>query len=147
MSYRSCIFFLSPPPQRSMLALERLLHLDLVGADHMATTCMQHLLHLYNRPTGAVQAKARKVSRIHVSGEAIVTLYTALNPFLLVKLCLNQSIHPEMSLEASVRTSVWTSLMHWVASKHTGSGAAQWLPREPSNIPRKILKVAMKWNY
>ena len=47
--------------------------------------------------------------------------------------------------------SAWTCLMHWVAcsrpacvlvGRHIGSGAAQWLLREPSKIPRKIPEMA-----
>ena len=49
--------------------------------------------------------------------------------------------------------SACTRLMHWVAcscpacvivGRHIGSGAAQWLPREPSNIPGEIPEMAMK---
>ena len=52
--------------------------------------------------------------------------------------------------------SPWTSLMHCVAcslpacaivGRHIGSGAARWLPWEPSNIPRQIPDVAIKRNF
>ena len=46
--------------------------------------------------------------------------------------------------------------MHWVVcscpacvivGRHISSGAAQWLLREPSNVPRKIPEMAIKWSY
>ena len=56
---------------------------------------------------------------------------------------------------AMCSASVWSGLMHWVTclcptwvvvGRHIRSGAAQWLPREPLNIQRKIPEMA-KWNY
>ena len=49
--------------------------------------------------------------------------------------------------------SVWTWLIHWVlcsgpacviVGRHIGSGAARWLPWEPSNIPRQIPEMSIK---
>ena len=47
-------------------------------------------------------------------------------------------------------TLAWTRLIHWVTcsrpacvkvGRHIASGAAHWLPWEPSNIPRKISEI------
>ena len=52
--------------------------------------------------------------------------------------------------------SEWTFPMHCVAcsrptcvivGRHIGSGAARWLPWEPSNIPRQILEMVIKRNF
>ena len=34
-----------------------------------------------------------------------------------------------------------------IVGRHTGSRAAQWLPWEPSNIPRRIPEMAIKRNF
>ena len=78
---------------------------------------------------------------MHISTEVTQWLYD----FHLVCLC------------GAVRSSlVWTSLMHPVMcshpacvimGRHIRSGAAQWLPWEPLNIPRKLPEMAIKWNY
>ena len=73
----------------------------------------------------------------------LLFMETAVKPYF----CLCGAMHS---------ASTWTSLMHWVAclrpacvivGRHIGLGAAQWLPREPSNIPRKIPEMVIKWNH